>query len=28
MAEKLTARATVVDVGNGYGAGRHPRRTR
>jgi len=28
MAEKLTAGATVVDVGNGYGARRHPRRTR
>jgi len=28
VAEKLTARATVVDVGNGYGARRHPRRTR
>jgi len=28
VAEKLTARATVVDVGNGYGARRQPRRTR
>ncbi len=28
VVEKLTARATVVDVGNGYGARRHPRRTR
>jgi hypothetical protein len=28
VVEKLTARATVVDVGNGYGARRHLRRTR
>jgi hypothetical protein len=26
--EKLTVWATLVDVGNGYGARRHPRRTR
>ncbi|HEX7210978.1 MAG TPA: hypothetical protein VF241_08680 [Propionibacteriaceae bacterium] len=26
--EKLSARATVVDVGNGHGARRHPRRMR
>ena len=28
VVEKLTARATVVDVGDGYGARRQPRRTR
>jgi hypothetical protein len=28
VVEKLTVRATVVDVGNGYGARRHLRRTR
>ena len=28
VVEKLSARATVVDVGNGHGARRHPRRMR